>query len=253
MLLYAQPLTRILRLTLDDVMQEDGQVAIRLGDPPAPVPEPFASLLLRHMGQRLNLATATNAGARFPGRRGGQPMTPDALERRLKLAGIPTRGGRSAALRQLVLQAPAPVIATMLRLQPRRDRPGRSTGRQPVEPLRTRRPRPTAIQGRKLMTASSLPAALRAGAAGLYALEAATGLIIAHGTWLARDDDFGRFIHHGAGTAAIDWEAAVDALRAGRLPRSAGGTQDALPRRQPRRPGTRQPGRGRHRHRRPQR
>ena len=111
-----QPLTRILSLTLNNVVQEDGQVAIRLGDPPAPVPEPFASLLLRHMGQRLNLATATNADARwlFPGRRGGQPMTPDALERRLKLARIPARGGRRCALRQLVLQAPAPVIATML-------------------------------------------------------------------------------------------------------------------------------------------
>jgi integrase len=116
MLLYAQPLTRIVSLTLDDVAHEDGQVSIRLGDPPAPVPAPFAGLLLRHMGQRLNLTTATNADARwlFPGRRGGQPMTPDALERRLKLAGIPARGGRSAALRQLVLQAPAPVIATML-------------------------------------------------------------------------------------------------------------------------------------------
>jgi hypothetical protein len=72
------------------------------------------------------------------------------------------------------------------------------------------------------MTASSLPAALRAGAEGLYALEAAAGLIIAHGTWLARDDDFGCFIHHGADTAAIDWEAAIDALHAGRLPCSGG-------------------------------
>ena len=72
------------------------------------------------------------------------------------------------------------------------------------------------------MTASSLPAALRAGAAGLYALEAATGLIIAHGTWLARSDDFGHFIHHGPGTAAIDWEAAITALDAGELPSSAG-------------------------------
>ena len=70
------------------------------------------------------------------------------------------------------------------------------------------------------MTASSLPAALRAGAAGLYALKAATGLIIAqhHGTWLARSDDFGHFICHGPGTAAIDWEAAIDALHAGGLP-----------------------------------
>jgi hypothetical protein len=38
------------------------------------------------------------------------------------------------------------------------------------------------------VTASSLPAALRAGADGLYALEAATGLIIAHASWLARED-----------------------------------------------------------------
>jgi hypothetical protein len=46
------------------------------------------------------------------------------------------------------------------------------------------------------MTASSLPAALRAAAEGLYVIEAATGLIIAHGTWLGRPD-FGRFIEHG--------------------------------------------------------
>jgi hypothetical protein len=56
------------------------------------------------------------------------------------------------------------------------------------------------------MTPSSFPAALRAAADGVYALEAATGLIIANGTWLARDD-FARFIHRGAETAAIDWEA----------------------------------------------
>ena len=116
MLLFAQPLTRILRLTLDDIACNDGEVTIRLGDPPAPVPEPFASLLLRHACQRLNLTTATNAGGRwlFPGRRGGQPMTPDTIERRLRLAGIPARSGRTAALRHLVLQAPAPVIAAML-------------------------------------------------------------------------------------------------------------------------------------------
>jgi hypothetical protein len=82
MLLYAQPLTRILRLTIDDVLHHDNEVSIRLGDPPSPVPEPFAGLLLRHMDQRLNLTTATNPDARwlFPGRRGGQPLTSDALE-----------------------------------------------------------------------------------------------------------------------------------------------------------------------------
>jgi hypothetical protein len=44
--------------------------------------------------------------------------------------------------------------------------------------------------------------------------------VIASGTWLGRDD-FARFIHHGAGTAAIDWEAAIGALDAGSLPGSA--------------------------------
>ena len=71
------------------------------------------------------------------------------------------------------------------------------------------------------MTAPSLPTALRAGAEGLYALEASTGLIIAHGTWLTRDD-FTCFIHHGTATAAIDWEAAAATLEAGGLPSSGG-------------------------------
>jgi hypothetical protein len=71
------------------------------------------------------------------------------------------------------------------------------------------------------MTASPLSSALRAGAEGLCALEAATGLVIAHGSWLIRDD-FARFIQHGSGTAAIDWAAAMTALDEGGLPGSAG-------------------------------
>lgn len=71
------------------------------------------------------------------------------------------------------------------------------------------------------MTTPPLPAALRAAAHGLYPLEAATGLIIAHGTWIGRDE-FARFIHHGAGTAAIDLESATSALDAGELPSSSG-------------------------------
>lgn len=71
------------------------------------------------------------------------------------------------------------------------------------------------------MTDSPLQAALRAGAEGLYALEAGTGLILAHGTWAERYD-FGCFIHHGTATAAIDWEAAAAALDAGALPGSGG-------------------------------
>ena len=114
--LYAQPLTRIARLGTDDVQHEDGEVLIRLGDPPSPVPAPFAGMLLDYLGQRPNTMTATNPDARwaFPGRRAGQPMTPSTLELRLRHLGFPTQRGRTAAIRHLVLQAPAPVIARML-------------------------------------------------------------------------------------------------------------------------------------------
>jgi hypothetical protein len=37
-LLYAQPLSQIIRLTLDDVVREADQVFLRLGEPLSPVP-----------------------------------------------------------------------------------------------------------------------------------------------------------------------------------------------------------------------
>ncbi|MGW7386136.1 hypothetical protein [Streptomyces sp. NPDC054794] len=114
-LLYAQPLTRIARLGSDDVQHKDGEVLVRLGDPPSPVPAPFAEMLLDYLG-RPNTMTATNPDARwlFPGRRAGRPMTPETLELRLRHLGFPTQRGRTAAIRHLVLQAPAPVVARML-------------------------------------------------------------------------------------------------------------------------------------------
>jgi hypothetical protein len=117
MLLFAQPATRIVRLTIDDVIHADGGgVFIRFGQPPTPVPEPFATLLLQATAQRDNLQTATNPGARwlFPGRRGGQPLHASHLAELVRNLGIPAVAGRTAALRQLVLQAPAPVVAQAL-------------------------------------------------------------------------------------------------------------------------------------------
>ncbi len=113
MLLYAQPASRLVQLTADDITHDDkAEVLIRLGDPPAPVPEPFAGMLLR-------LATESpgaEASARwlFPGRWPRHPANPTWLLERIRDMGIPGGAGRAAALRQLVLQAPAPVIAKAL-------------------------------------------------------------------------------------------------------------------------------------------
>ncbi|GLY66598.1 hypothetical protein [Amycolatopsis taiwanensis] len=40
-LLYAQRLTRIVRLTVDDIIRDGDQVLLSLGEPPSPVPAPF--------------------------------------------------------------------------------------------------------------------------------------------------------------------------------------------------------------------
>ena len=53
MLLYAQPLSRVLRLTTSDITcDDDGQAWICFGHPPAPVPEPFAALLTQLIASR---------------------------------------------------------------------------------------------------------------------------------------------------------------------------------------------------------
>jgi hypothetical protein len=76
------------------------------------------------------------------------------------------------------------------------------------------------------MTTTTLATALTACAAGLHPLEAGTALLIANGTFLRRDDFTTRFVEHGTSSrtpmAAIDWDAAITALNAGRLPCSSG-------------------------------
>ncbi len=69
---------------------------------------------------------------------------------------------------------------------------------------------------------------MRVWAKGLLCLEAAVDLLIGHGTWLARADfaaaalTFGRDSVTGAAMASVDFQAALAARRAGRLPCSAG-------------------------------
>jgi len=116
MLLYAQPLTRILRLTAGDLTHDqDGQTWLRLGDPPSPVPPPFDALLHQLAATRHDHVPA-NHGSHwlFPGRHAGQPAEYRAIAAQLRDHGLPLRTARISALRQLVLQVPAPVIADAL-------------------------------------------------------------------------------------------------------------------------------------------
>ncbi|MEV4438620.1 hypothetical protein AB0K09_06285 [Streptomyces sp. NPDC049577] len=115
-LLFAQPVSRIVRMTADDVLRDGSHVALRLGDPPTPVPEPVADLLLDYLQDLPASTPAINQNSYwlFPGHRASQPMNPATLHDALRELGISVEKGRTPAIRQLVLQAPAPVIAQAL-------------------------------------------------------------------------------------------------------------------------------------------
>jgi hypothetical protein len=89
-LLYAQPLSRIVRLTVDDILTDpQGRVLIRLRDPPAPIPSPFDDIVRSHLRSRHNLDTATNPNSTwlFSGRRADPPLHPTSIRLRLTTLG----------------------------------------------------------------------------------------------------------------------------------------------------------------------
>jgi len=117
-LLFAQPASRITRLTVDDITADGtGTTFLRLGDPPVCVPDPFAALLRQAAAAAADHpAAVTSAADRwlFPGQNAGRPLHPATLSHLLTQYGIPVPAARTAAFRALVQQAPAPVIAQAL-------------------------------------------------------------------------------------------------------------------------------------------
>ncbi|MFM9582445.1 hypothetical protein [Streptomyces caniscabiei] len=111
-LLYAQPLSIIVRLTVDDVIHDGDTVLLRLGEPPSPVPAPVATLLLEHITHRGNMNTATNPASRwlFPGRRTGQPLGPNHLSALLNQVGIPITAARGVAIRPYMPHRPTTAL-----------------------------------------------------------------------------------------------------------------------------------------------
>ncbi|MGW2651635.1 hypothetical protein ACWC2T_43890 [Streptomyces sp. NPDC001393] len=121
-------MSRIVRLTLDDVIRDGDTVLLRLGEPPSLVPAPAADLLLEHISNRGNMNTATNRASRwlFPGRRAGQPSRPDHLSALLNEIGIPAAAARGSSIRQQLLELAA-VSSRMLWATTTRPPPGFAT------------------------------------------------------------------------------------------------------------------------------
>ena len=143
MLLYAQPLSRILRLSAADLSRDDdGQTWLRLGDPPSPVPAPFGALLHQLAATRHDHVPANHGSDwLFPGRNAG-------AARRLPADGRPAPRARAAAAHRPDLRAaatrpagPRPRHRRRPRLPPHHHHPPARQGSRTVEPVRRRRPR----------------------------------------------------------------------------------------------------------------
>jgi hypothetical protein len=116
-LLYAQPVARVTRLTTDHVTVSGTTVQIHLGPAPITLPEPVAGLARQLLDGKRGHATTGAAGPSpwlFPGGQPGRPVSSGHLGQRLKDLGIHPGQARSTALFQLASELPAALLARML-------------------------------------------------------------------------------------------------------------------------------------------
>jgi hypothetical protein len=107
LLLYGQPVTRIVTLRLDQIRLENDRVLLRLGDEPIELPPPLASLV------RQQRAEAQGSWL-FPGAKPGTHLGPERLRRRLRELGVHVGTARAGALLALAAAVPAPILAELL-------------------------------------------------------------------------------------------------------------------------------------------
>lgn len=116
-LLYAQQVAAISRLTIDDITDRDGETRIRLGREPVVLPAPLADLVRQVVKARIGHAKiGADAASRwlFPGGRPGQPISAFRLTERLRQIGLYAGQARSTALFQLASEMPAAILARLL-------------------------------------------------------------------------------------------------------------------------------------------
>jgi hypothetical protein len=119
-LIYAQPLTRILALKIDDLVIDGRRVYLRLGRDPVELPEPLAHLTATLARNPAGRASTAIAGAEppwlFQGMRVGQPLSHSRASRRLNRVDVRTLGGRTSAIMTLAAALPPTILAELLGL-----------------------------------------------------------------------------------------------------------------------------------------
>jgi hypothetical protein len=116
-LIYAQPLSRVAMMTVDQITRTDTGTSVCFGTQAINVPDPLAGLVsqLAASGRSHHIGIgSTPTSWLFPGHLPGRPLTALRLGQRLSPYGIDARAARRAAQTQLAAQVPAVVLAEML-------------------------------------------------------------------------------------------------------------------------------------------
>lgn len=116
LLLYAQPLVKVVTFRTRIVDDGDTGMSITLGSHPTDVPEPFASLLREHLAARPNLRTGAGPDSPwlFPSTLAGRHLHPNTVMDRLRDLGVNLLGARNRAIGELVLECPPSLVAEAL-------------------------------------------------------------------------------------------------------------------------------------------
>ena len=115
-LLYAQPVSKIVALTTDDLTMGDDGTYLRLGPEPLLLLPPMDALVTSLPVAKPFGAASTLADERwlFPGKWAGHHQHPTSLMGRLNKLGITTRASRNAALLHLAVTVPPAVFASLI-------------------------------------------------------------------------------------------------------------------------------------------
>lgn len=115
-LLYAQPLSKIVSLTTDDLTERGDGTYLRLGPEPLLLPPPLDALLTSLPFAKPFGAASTLADERwlFPGKWAGHHQHPTSLMGRLNKLGMTTRASRNAAMLHLAASVPPAVFASLI-------------------------------------------------------------------------------------------------------------------------------------------
>jgi hypothetical protein len=114
-LLYGQPLSRIVRLTSDQIVQSPTRVELRLGSVPLDLPAPLDELV-RQLLNRTSGSPGAAAPSQwlFPGRPRSHHISTARLKARLARLGIHGRSGRNTALMDLAVRLPPVALVRLV-------------------------------------------------------------------------------------------------------------------------------------------